>query len=173
MQNNVIYSLFTIHSMSSLYDIPFHKTNGEELTLKHYEWKVLLIVNTATKCGLSGQFEDLESLWNTYSHDDFVVLGFPCNQFAGQEPESNETIENVCKINFWVTFPLFAKIDVNGETTHPLYQYLKNAKGWILGEAIKWNFTKFLVDREGNVIERYAPTTNPLSIKGDIEKLLK
>lgn len=98
--NNTIYCTFHLTLMSSLYDIPFKKTNGEELTLRKYEGKVLLIVNTATKCGLSGQFEELETLWNTYSHDDFVVLGFPCNQFAGQEPESDETVENACKINF-------------------------------------------------------------------------
>jgi glutathione peroxidase len=158
--------------MSSLYEIPFNKLNGQETSLAEYKGKVMLIVNTATECGLSGQFEDLETLWNTYSHTDFVVLGFPCNQFANQEPLSNENMEQSCKLNFWVTFPLFAKIDVNGDNTHPLYTFLKWEKAWMLGDAIKWNFTKFLIDREGNVVERYAPTTGPLSLKDDIEKLI-
>jgi glutathione peroxidase len=156
----------------SLYEIPVKKANGEEITLAEYKGKVLIIVNTATKCGLAPQFEELEELWNTYSHDDLMILGFPCNQFANQEPETDQTVEEVCKINFWVTFPLFAKLEVNGESTHPLYQYLKSEQWGILGDEIKWNFTKFLIDREGNVVERYAPTTNPLSMKGDIEKLL-
>lgn len=142
------------------------------MTLAEYTWKVLLIVNTATKCGLAPQFEELETLWNSYSHDDFMVLWFPCNQFLNQEPETDDTIESVCKLNFGVTFPLFAKIEVNGSDTHPLYKFLKWEKWGILGDEIKWNFTKFLIDREWNVIERYAPTTSPLSIKNDIEKLI-
>jgi glutathione peroxidase len=158
--------------MASLYDIPFEKTNHETITLTQYRWKVILIVNTATKCWLTPQLEELETLWNTYSHDDFVVLGFPCNQFANQEPETDETVEQVCKINYGVTFPLFAKIEVNGKGTHPLYQFLKQEKWWVLGDDIKWNFTKFLIDREWNVIDRYAPTTSPISIKEDIEKLI-
>ncbi len=158
--------------MTSLYDIPVKKPNGEKVTLDQYTWKVLLIVNTATKCGLAPQFEELETLWNTYSHDDFMVLWFPCNQFLNQEPENDETVESACKLNFWVTFPLFAKIEVNGANAHPLYQYLKWEKWGILGDEIKWNFTKFLIDREGNVIERYAPTTSPLSLKKDIEELI-
>ena len=157
----------------SIYDISVRKPNGEEISLSGYRGKVILIVNTATKCGLAPQFEELETLWNTYSHDDFVVLGFPCNQFLGQEPESNETMESVCQMNFWVTFPLFAKLEVNGANTHPLYWYLKSKKGWFWNRSIKWNFTKFLIDREWTVIERYAPTVSPLSIQGDIEKLLK
>ena len=156
----------------TLYEIPVKKPNGEEITLAEYKGKVLIIVNTATQCGLSGQFEDLETLWNTYSHDDFMILGFPCNQFAWQEPETDENMASVCKLNFGVTFPLFAKLEVNGEGTHPLYQYLKSEQWGILGDAIKWNFTKFLIDREGNVVERYAPTTSPFSMKGDIEKLI-
>ena len=158
--------------MNPFYDIEISKTTGEVIKMETYTEKVLLIVNTATKCGLSGQFKELETLWNTYSHDDFVVLGFPCNQFLNQEPETDETVEWVCKMNFWVTFPLLAKIDVNGEHTHPLYTYLKWEKWGILWDDIKWNFTKFLIDREGNVIERYAPTTSPLSLKGDIGKLI-
>ena len=114
--------------MNSIYDIEISKTNGEIITLEPHKGKVLLIVNTATKCGLTPQLEELETLWNTFSHDDFMVLGFPCNQFANQEPETNETLEQVCKLNYGVTFPLFAKIEVNGENTHPIYTYLKNAK---------------------------------------------
>lgn len=157
---------------TSIYNISVKKTNGEEISLSEYRWKVLLIVNTATKCGLAPQFEELETLWNAYSHDDFMVLGFPCNQFLSQEPETNETMASVCQINFWVTFPLFAKLDVNGENTHPLYRYLKSQQGWFWSRSIKWNFTKFLIDREWNVIRRYAPTVSPLSIQGDIEKLI-
>ena len=155
-----------------LYDILVKKTNGEEISMSQYAGKVLLIVNTATKCGLAPQFKALEELYQTYSHDDFMVLGFPCDQFAGQEPETDETMESVCKLNFWVTFPLFAKFEVNGVNTHSLYKFLKSEKWWILGDELKWNFTKFLIDREWNVIERYAPTVSPLSIQGDIEKLI-
>ena len=133
---------------TSLYDISIRKPNGEEISLSAYRGKVILIVNTATKCGLAPQFEELETLWNTYPHDDFVVLGFPCNQFANQEPENDETMESVCQINFGVTFPLFAKLEVNGANTHPLFQYLKSKKGWFWNRSIKWNFTKFLIDRE-------------------------
>ena len=113
---------------TSIYDISVRKPNGEEVSLSAYRGRVLLIVNTATKCGLAPQFEELETLWNTYSHDEFMVLGFPCNQFLGQEPETDETVEQVCQINFGVTFPLFAKLDVNGANTHPLYRYLKAKK---------------------------------------------
>ena len=157
---------------TSIYDISVRKSNGEEISLSAYRGKVILIVNTATKCGLAPQFEELETLHNTYPHDDFVVLGFPCNQFLGQEPETDETMESVCQMNFWVTFPLFAKLEVNGANTHPLYRYLKSKKGWFWNRSIKWNFTKFLIDREWNAIERYAPTVSPLSIQGDIERLI-
>lgn len=155
-----------------LYDILVKKSNGETISLSEYKGKVLLIVNTATKCGLAPQFEELESLWNTYSHDDLMILGFPCNQFANQEPETDESMAQACQINFGVTFPLFVKIDVNGDNTDPLYVFLKWEQWGILGDAIKWNFTKFLIDREWNVVDRYAPTTTPLSIKQDIEKLI-
>ncbi len=156
----------------NLYDIPVKKPNGDSISMSDYRGKVILIVNTATKCGLAPQFQELETLWNTYSHDHFIILGFPCNQFANQEPETDTTMTQVCQMNFWVTFPLFAKIDVNGNNTHPLYQFLKWQKWWILGDAIKWNFTKFLIDREWTIVDRYAPTTTPLSMKWDIEKLL-
>lgn len=157
---------------TTIYDITIQKANHESIKMDIYRGKVLLIVNTATKCGLSWQFEELETLWNTYSHDDVMILGFPCNQFLDQEPETDENMATACKMNFWVTFPLFAKIDVNGNNAHPLYQFLKWEKGGILGDAIKWNFAKFLVDREWNVVDRYAPTTSPLSMRGDIEKLI-
>lgn len=157
----------------SVHDFSVQKPNGETVSLKEYSGKVLLIVNTATKCGLAPQFEWLEELWNAFPHETFAVLGFPCAQFANQEPETNETVEQVCKINFGVTFPLFAKIEVNGAQTHPLYQYLKSQKwGWF-SSAIKWNFTKFLIDQDGNVVARYAPTELPKDIKKDIEKLLR
>jgi glutathione peroxidase len=156
----------------NIYDISVKKPNGDIIPMSNYKGKVLLIVNTATKCGLAPQFEELETLWNTYSHDDFMILGFPCNQFMNQEPETDSSMTEACKINFWVTFPIFAKIDVNGDNTDPLYQFLKWKKGWILGDAIKWNFAKFLIDREWNVVDRYAPTTTPLSMKADIEKLI-
>ena len=158
--------------MNSLYDITVQKLNGETVSMSEYRGKVLLIVNTATKCGLAPQFEELEELWNTYPHEDFMVLGFPCNQFLGQEPETNETVEQVCKMNFGVTFPLLAKIDVNGANTHPLYQFLKSKKGWFWNRSIKWNFTKFLIDQEWNVVERYAPTVKPKSITDTIAKLI-
>ena len=159
--------------MQTLYDIPFKKTNGEETSLVPYKGKVILIVNTATKCGLAPQFEWLEQLWNTYSHDDFVIIGFPCNQFADQEPETDTSMESVCKLNFGVTFPLMAKLDVNGPTTHPLYTYLKKKKWGLFSSTIKWNFTKFLIDREGNVIKRYAPTIQPESLQKDIKTLVE
>ncbi len=155
-----------------IYTIPVKRVNWEVISLSEYRWKVLLIVNTATKCSLAHQFEELETLWNNYSHNDFIVLGFPCNQFMNQEPETDSSMTETCKINFWVTFPLFAKIDVNGGDTHPLYQYLKSQKWWLFSDAIKWNFTKFLIDRNWNIIERYSPTTSPLDIKNDIEKLI-
>ncbi len=157
---------------TSIYDISVEVPNGEKVSLSTYRGKVILIVNTATKCGLAPQFEELETLWNTFSHDDFMVLGFPCNQFLGQEPETDETMVSVCQINFGVTFPLFAKLDVNGANTHPLYQFLKKKKKGLFTSTIKWNFTKFLIDREGNVIKRYAPAVSPLSIKGHIENLI-
>ena len=157
----------------TIHDFSVKKTNGEEISLQEYTGKVLLIVNTATKCWLAPQFEWLEDLWNTFSHDTFAVLGFPCSQFANQEPESNDTVEQACKVNFWVTFPLFAKIDVNGINAHPLYQYLKSQKwGWF-SNTIKWNFTKFLIDPKGQVVARYAPTVLPKDIKKDIEWLLE
>lgn len=157
----------------SLYDIDITTIHHDKTTLAPYRGKVMLIVNTASGCGFTPQFEGLEKLYKTYETKEFVVLGFPCNQFAGQEPLNEVGIENFCRINYGVTFPMFAKINVNGANTHPLYTYLKQQAPGLLGsEAVKWNFTKFLVDKKGKVIHRYAPSTTPESIASDIEKLL-
>lgn len=157
----------------TLYDITFRNSYGETLTMAEYRGKVLLIVNTATRCGLSGQFTDLERLHETYNDKGLVVIGFPCDQFLGQEPETNETMVKVCLINFGVTFLLSEKIDVNGENAHPLFVYLKDAlPGGILGNTIKWNFTKFLISRDGVPFRRYAPTTPPADMENDIVSLL-
>lgn len=157
----------------SLYNIEILTIKKEKTTLAPYKGKVMLVVNTASGCGFTPQLEGLEKLYKTYQTKGFVVLGFPCNQFAGQEPLNEAGIENFCRINYGVTFPMFAKIDVNGANTHPLYAYLKQKAPGILGsEAIKWNFTKFLIDRNGNVIRRYAPATTPQTIESDIKGLL-
>jgi len=137
-----------------------------------FKGKVVLIVNTATKCGLAPQFEALEYLHNIYKDKGLVVLGFPCNQFAQQEPETNETIEESCKINFGVTFQLTEKIEVNGEHTHPIFEFLKTHLKGFLGKKIRWNFTKFIVDRNGKPIKRYSPITKPEKLIKDIERLL-
>lgn len=157
----------------SLYNFEILTIKKEKTTLAPYKGKVMLIVNTASGCGFTPQFEGLEKLYKTYQTKGFVVLGFPCNQFGGQEPLNEAGIENFCRINYGVTFPMFAKIDVNGANAHPLYAYLKQQAPGILGsEAIKWNFTKFLITKEGKIIKRYAPSTSPESIASDIEKLL-
>jgi glutathione peroxidase len=148
------------------------KPNGEEVLLDTYKGKVLLIVNTATKCGLAPQFNGLEKLHQDYKEKGLAVLGFPSNQFLSQEPVRDEEMEETCKLNFGVSFPLFAKIDVNGKNSHPLYKYLKKTKKGILSSEIKWNFTKFLVDRNGEVIERYGPNVAPEKIEDDIKKLI-
>lgn len=157
----------------NFYDFSAKKITGQEVKMEEYKDKVVLIVNTATKCGLAPQLNDLELLNKEYKEKGLEVLGFPCNQFASQEKGTNEEIGQVCKINYGVTFTMFEKIDVNGENAHPLYKYLKNEAKGLLSKEIKWNFTKFLVDRNGNVVKRYAPTASPLGIKEDIEKLLK
>jgi glutathione peroxidase len=147
--------------------------DGREVRLADYAGRVLLIVNTASQCGLTPQYEGLEALYKQYGERGLVVLGFPCDQFAHQEPGSEAEIQRFCQLNYGVTFPLFAKVEVNGDGAHPLYRYLKSeAKGVLGSEAIKWNFTKFLVDRDGRVVKRYAPTTEPGKIAADIEKLL-
>lgn len=156
----------------SLYDFKVEDNIGRRIALEKYQGQVLLIVNTASKCGFTPQFAGLEKLYQDFKDQGFSVLGFPCNQFANQDPGSNEEIQSFCQLNYGVTFPMFGKIDVNGATASPLFEYLKKETGGLLGSAIKWNFTKFLIDREGNVIKRYAPTVTPEAIRGDIEKLL-
>lgn len=156
----------------NFHDFSIKTPQGKELSMASFKGKVVLVVNTATKCGLAPQFDGLEKLHQTYKDKGLVVLGFPCNQFQDQEPETNNTMEESCRINFGVTFQLTEKIDVNGENTHPIYAYLKKEKGGFLGSKIKWNFTKFLINKEGKVVERYAPTTKPAKIEKDIEKLL-
>lgn len=157
----------------SIYDFKATLINGKEIALSEYRDHVLLIVNTASKCGFTDQYEGLEALYDEYKKRGLVILGFPSNQFANQEPGSNEEIASFCQLNYGVSFPMFAKIDVNGDQAHPLYRYLKAAaKGTLGTEVIKWNFTKFLIDRNGAVVERYAPSTRPESLRGEIEKLL-
>ena len=159
--------------MTTVYDFTAMSNAGETVSLSDFRGKVLLIVNTASKCGFTSQYAGLEKLHEELGPRGFAVLGFPCNQFGHQEPGDAAEIRSFCALNYNVTFPLFAKIDVNGEGAHPLYAFLKRAKSGMLGsEAIKWNFTKFLVDRSGAVVERYAPTTRPDAIRADIERAL-
>jgi glutathione peroxidase len=157
----------------TLYDFSAQRLNGDEQNFDAYRGKVLLIVNTASQCGFTPQYTGLEELYRSFMERDFVVLGFPCNQFGEQEPGDAQAISEFCQTRFAVTFPLFAKIDVNGENAHPLYAWLKHEAAGILGtEAIKWNFTKFLVDREGKVVHRYAPATRPEELVEAVEALL-
>jgi glutathione peroxidase len=156
-----------------IYDINAESLQGDTRSLADYAGKLMLIVNTASKCGFTPQFEGLEALYQRYQARGLVVLGFPCNQFGEQEPGAAAEIADFCQKNYGVSFPMFAKIDVNGADTHPLYKLLKqSARGLLGSEGIKWNFTKFLVDRDGRVIERFAPTTTPEAIAKDIEALL-
>ena len=155
------------------YDFKARKMNGQEVSMEAYKGKILVVVNTASKCGLTPQFKELEELYQEYKTKGVEILGFPCNQFAKQDSGSNEEIHEFCQLNYGVTFTMFEKIEVNGENAHPLYKFLrKEAKG-LFGNKIKWNFTKFLIDSQGNIIKRYAPTVKPQQIKTDIEKLLK
>lgn len=156
----------------SVFDFTVKDINGKDITLSEYKGKFLLIVNVASKCGFTPQYEGLEALFKDMK-DHVVVLGFPCNQFGSQEPGNAEEIKNFCGLTYNVTFPMFEKIDVNGDKAAPLYQFLKEEKKGILGtQAIKWNFTKFLVNREGQVVKRYAPTDKPDDIKKDLSKML-
>lgn len=158
----------TVHEFSAA------TLGGKEKSLAEYKGKVALIVNTASKCGFTPQYAGLEAIYEKYKDQGFVILGFPCNQFGSQEPGSESEIEQFCQVNYGVKFPMFGKIDVNGKNAHPLYKFLTSEKPGILGtEAIKWNFTKFLVDKDGNPVKRYAPNTKPEDIAGDIEKLLE
>ena len=155
------------------YDFKAKKINGQEVEMKHYEGKVVLIVNTASKCGFTPQFAELENLYKEYKDSGLEILGFPCNQFAKQDSGSNEEIHSFCQLNYGVSFNMFEKIEVNGKNAHPLYRFLKDQQGGIMGSDIKWNFTKFLIDRDGNVVKRYAPIVKPSKIESDIKDLLK
>lgn len=157
----------------SIYHIPVKTIDGKETTLDQYKDKVLLIVNVASKCGFTSQYKGLEELYEQFHTKGLEVLGFPCNQFGSQEPGSEKDIQEFCSLTYNVKFPMFAKVDVNGPTTHPLYAYLKKSEPGILGtEGIKWNFTKFLVNKKGEIVKRYASATTPESLKSEITALL-
>jgi glutathione peroxidase len=159
--------------VSNVYDFTANSLDGKPVSLGDYNGKVLLIVNTASKCGFTPQYEGLEALYQKYRDRGLAVLGFPCNQFGAQEPGSAGEIGSFCQKNYGVSFPMFEKIDVNGEGAHPLYRWLKSgARGLLGSEGIKWNFTKFLVDRKGNVVDRFAPTTKPEDLQSNVEALL-
>ncbi len=159
--------------MAKIYDFSVKDIRGNSVGLDRYKGKVMLIVNTASKCGFTPQYKGLEALHEKLADKGLAILGFPCNQFGAQEPGSEEEIASFCEVNYGVKFPMVAKVDVNGDNAAPLDKYLKKAKPGLLGsEAIKWNFTKFLVDRKGKVVKRYAPNDTPESLAGDVEKAL-
>ncbi len=156
--------------MSKIYDFKLTDITGQETDLSAYKGKKILIVNVASKCGFTSQYKGLEEIYQKYKDNNFVVLGFPCNQFGAQEPGSEEEISKFCEINFGVTFPLFSKVDVNGDNANPLFEYLKSEAPGLLGsKAIKWNFTKFLIDENGKVLKRYAPNDKPELIAKDLK----
>ncbi|WP_341926001.1 glutathione peroxidase [Nocardioides psychrotolerans] len=159
--------------MSSLHTFNATSIDGQDVDLSAYAGQVVLVVNTASQCGFTPQYKGLQELHDAYNAQGFAVLGFPCDQFGGQEPGEDAEIAGFCERNFGVTFPLFSKVEVNGDGAHPLYQWMRSEKGGLLGSKIKWNFTKYLVGKDGQVISRYSPTTKPEKIKGDIEKALK
>ncbi len=159
--------------MTSVYDFEAQTITGQSVKLDQYKGKVVLIVNTASKCGFTPQFEGLEALWKAYEAKGVVILGFPCNQFGSQDPGNNTEIASFCQLNYGVSFPMMAKVDVNGPAAHPLYKWLvKEAPGILGTKSIKWNFTKFLVGKDGQVIGRYAPTDKPAGLKADIDRAL-
>lgn len=158
--------------MNTIYDFNAELMDGTKKALVDYEGQVILVINTASKCGFTPQFEGLEALYQQYKEEGLVVIGFPCNQFGSQDPGSNDEIGAFCQKNYGVSFPMMAKIDVNGKNAHPIFEWLKQQKSGLLTNSIKWNFTKFLISRDGQVINRYAPTSKPEAIKADIEKAL-
>lgn len=159
--------------MNNIYDIHIKDSSNKEVSMSKFEGKTLLIVNVASKCGLTPQYKGLQSLYEEYKDRNFVVLGFPCNQFGGQEPGTNSEINNFCEINYSVTFPIFSKIKVNGPDSHPLFKLLKSDKpGIFRTESIKWNFTKFLVNSSGKIIDRFSPRVEPKYIRSEIERIL-
>lgn len=162
----------TIERMETIYDFKATATNGQEIDFSQYQGKVLLIVNTASKCGFTPQFDGLEKLNQKYKERGLVVIGFPCNQFAHQDPGSDNEIESFCRLNYGVTFQIMQKIDVNGDNAHPLFKYLRSKTKGFFGDKIKWNFTKFLISSDGKSIKRYGPATKPEKLEQDIEKLL-
>lgn len=159
--------------MTNFYDFEAVSLRGENIKMSDYSGKAVLVVNTASKCGLTPQYEGLEALYKEYKDKGLEILGFPCNQFGAQEPGSADEIGEFCQINYGVSFKMFEKIDVNGPNTHPIFKFLKEEKGGILGDDIKWNFTKFLIGKDGNVIKRFAPITVPDDLKVDVEKALQ
>jgi glutathione peroxidase len=159
--------------MTSLSDFSATTLSGQERSLSEYAGHVVLVVNTASNCGFTPQYAGLEQLHRDLEDDGLVVLGFPCNQFGAQEPGTEDEIGEFCQVNYGVTFPMFAKVDVNGDDAHPLFTWLRSEKGGLLGDAIKWNFTKFLVGRDGRVIKRYGPTTEPADIADDVREALR
>lgn len=158
--------------MSEFYNLKAKTLNGKEVSMEEYKDKVVLIVNTASKCGFTPQYKGLEELYKKYKSDGLEILGFPCNQFANQEPGDKVSIEETCKLNYGVTFKIFDKVDVNGENTHPIFKFLKRELRGILGNKVKWNFTKFLIDKGGNGIKRFAPTTKPKELEEYIKYAL-
>ena len=158
--------------MTTIYDFKALNNKGAEVDFADYKGKVLLIVNTASKCGFTPQYDGLEDLWKKYKDQGLVVVGFPCDQFAHQEPGTDAEIAEFCRLNHGVTFPLMSKIDVNGDNAHPIFKYLKSQTSGLLGRSIKWNFTKFLISRKGNIIERFSPMTTPASLEAKIQSLL-
>ncbi|RPA68815.1 glutathione peroxidase [Cyclobacteriaceae bacterium YHN15] len=158
---------------TTFYDFNAKTLQGKEVSMEEFKGKTVLVVNTASQCGLTPQFEGLEKLYEKYKDQGLVVLGFPCNQFANQEPGDEKSISEGCVLNYGVSFPMFSKVDVNGNTAHPIYKYLKSKLGGILGSRIKWNFTKFLVDDKGRPVKRFAPITKPEDLEKDIVRLLE
>ncbi len=161
------------NSETNIYNFSARTLQGKEINMKDFEGKTILIVNTASKCGLTPQYEGLEALYQKYKEKGLVILGFPCNQFANQEPGSDSSLTENCLINYGVTFPMFAKVDVNGEAAHPLFKYLKKELPGFFGGKIKWNFTKFLIDADGKPLKRFAPISKPEKIDKYLQKILK
>jgi glutathione peroxidase len=155
-----------------IYDFNINTIDDVETSLSDYKGKVLLVVNTASKCGFTPQYKGLEELYQKLGNENFEILGFPCNQFGNQEPGNGDEIKSFCEINYGVTFPIFEKVDVKGPTAHPIFKYLTAKKPGFIGNSIKWNFTKFLIDAEGNIVDRFAPTTSPLKLEASIKKLM-
>lgn len=158
--------------MKKFYEYAAKDLQGKEISMDEYRGKVVLVVNTASECGFTPQFEGLEELFKKYKEEGLVILGFPCNQFGKQEPGDEKSIAEGCVVNYGVTFPMFSKVDVNGKEAHPLFKYLKKELGGLLGSKVKWNFTKFLIDRNGKPVKRFAPITKPESLEKDIKQLI-